>query len=130
MPNHPAAHVEDMRDQGDSGAPVEQALLDGGGFRARLAWGSPDSRGTVLAFPFVDHGQIVNTKYRGTRTKKFWQSYASGRVESRYAALVHGGDTESARPNCRRTGCRRGERDWWAAHRCASGSVARISPTS
>jgi hypothetical protein len=27
---HPAAHVEDMRDQGDSGTPVEQALLDGG----------------------------------------------------------------------------------------------------
>jgi hypothetical protein len=25
---HPAAHVEDMRDQGDSGAPVEQALPD------------------------------------------------------------------------------------------------------
>jgi hypothetical protein len=34
----------------------------------------PDARGTVLAFPFVDHGQIVNTKYRGTKTKKFWQS--------------------------------------------------------
>jgi len=27
---NPAAHVEDMRDQGDSGTPVEQALLDGG----------------------------------------------------------------------------------------------------
>jgi hypothetical protein len=27
---HPAAHVEDMRDQGNSGTPVEQALLDRG----------------------------------------------------------------------------------------------------
>jgi len=27
---HPAAHVEDMRDQGDSGTPVEQALLGRG----------------------------------------------------------------------------------------------------
>jgi Toprim domain len=34
----------------------------------------PDAKGTVLAFPYVDHGKIVSTKYRSTTTKKFWQS--------------------------------------------------------
>jgi twinkle protein len=34
----------------------------------------PDAKGTVLAFPFIDHGVVVNTKYRATRSKKFWQS--------------------------------------------------------
>jgi twinkle protein len=34
----------------------------------------PDIRGTVLAFPFFDHGVVVNTKYRATKSKKFWQS--------------------------------------------------------
>jgi Toprim domain len=34
----------------------------------------PDPRGTVLGFPFVDHGEIVNTKYRDIKTKRFWQT--------------------------------------------------------
>jgi twinkle protein len=34
----------------------------------------PDAKGTVLAFPFIDHGAIVNVKYRATKSKKFWQS--------------------------------------------------------
>jgi twinkle protein len=34
----------------------------------------PDLCGSVLAFPFVDYGQITSTKYRSTKSKKFWQS--------------------------------------------------------
>jgi hypothetical protein len=34
----------------------------------------PDAKGTMLAFPFIDHGAIVNVKCRATRSKKFWQS--------------------------------------------------------
>ena len=34
----------------------------------------PDINGTALAFPYIDHGTIVSTKYRSTKSKKFWQS--------------------------------------------------------
>jgi twinkle protein len=46
----------------------------------------PDIRGTVLAFPFVDHGKIASTKYRGTKTKKFWQ--APGGTATFYGADI------------------------------------------
>jgi twinkle protein len=62
----------------------------------------PDVKGTILAFPFVDHGKIVGTKYRSTGVKKFWQ--APGGTPTFYGAdimddpafLAHPKDPENA----------------------------------
>jgi twinkle protein len=34
----------------------------------------PDIDGWALAFPYFEHDQIVNTKYRGIKDKRYWQA--------------------------------------------------------
>ena len=54
---HPAAHVEDMRDQGDSGTPVEQALLDRGDAGTAGALSSTEATTTAEGNSHVQEGR-------------------------------------------------------------------------
>jgi twinkle protein len=53
----------------------------------------PDADGDVIAFPFFDHGKIVNEKYRGKPkpdgSKKIWQKVGGKRTFYNVDALDH-----------------------------------------
>ena len=73
--------------------------LDGGGFE-------PDEAGSVVAFPFVDRGEVVAEKYRAPG-KRFWQRAGGGSSGSSWRSTTTR-PAGGSRPNSFAVWARRG----------------------